>query len=475
MIKTNKPPIFLVRLDETVLWGSLSQELAIKFLRENLLNIFLLLLWSLRGPAYCMYQVSMRVRLDPSLLLYREKLLDYLQEKKKQGVRLILYSDATDSVVQMIARHLNIFHESLGSSPRRTLTPIRRLEWYRSRYGNHDYVLISNGLDDQPLWCNAAMTVLVNCGSKLRNYISEALALPVLKEIVEVTPSNIEVLFRPHLGLWLRNFSVLLFFLLFSSATFGKLVAQPFEAIIALLAFSALGSAGLILDRILNVWEDRETYSASEHTRNRALCHLDLRDNLLWMTLLVIFGGSMAYISIDLVLWSSVVYLVLGVFYAYRLRNEMFINMFVPAFQVAVVGLGLSWAMGLIPQIALLAGIFFFFLSMELLRAFGQIQQGGTYGVYKTNDSGIISTLGLVAGIIAVAMLILHLVLTAPLADNGNMIVWVIIPIALYWIARIWFLAYRQVITGDPASFLMKDEQSYLVLLSLFFVVFLTI
>ena len=127
MIKTNKPPIFLVRLDETVLWGSLSQELLVKLLRENIFNIFLVLLWSLRGPAYCSYQVSMRVRLDPSLLLYREKLLDYLQEKKKQGVRIILYSDATDSVVQMIARYLNIFDEALGSSTQKALTPIRAL------------------------------------------------------------------------------------------------------------------------------------------------------------------------------------------------------------------------------------------------------------------------------------------------------------------------------------------------------------
>ena len=473
MIKTNKPPIFLVRLDETVLWGSLSQELVIKLLRENLLNIFLIMLWSLRGQAYCMYQVSMRVRLDPSLLVYREKLLDYLQEKKKQGVRLVLYSEATDNIVQMIARHLNIFHEALGSSPKRRLTPTRRLEWFRSRYGNHDFVLISSSLEDQPLWCNAAMTVLVNCSNKLREYVVHGLAVPVLKEIVELKPSKFEDVVQPHLALLARNFSVVLFFLLFTES-FDTLVARPIHWLLALLALSALGSGTLLLDRMLNLWEDRRNTPNSQSVRTDG--YLNIRDNSAWIVLLLAVGGLLAYMSTPVIQVVCVVYVLLGLFYAYRLRNEMFINMLVPAFQVALAGLALSFSLDQAPQIALLGGIFFLFLSLELLRAFGRIQQVGVYGVYKTNDNGIISTLGLVAGIIAVAMFIFHLVLSIPEAATGaQMIVWSVIPIVLYWIARLWFLAYRQVIDGDPVAFLLKDEQSYLVLLSLLFIVFLTI
>ena len=476
MIKTNKPPIFLVRLDETVLWGSLSQELLVKLLRENIFNIFLVLLWSLRGPAYCSYQVSMRVRLDPSLLLYREKLLDYLQEKKKQGVRIILYSDATDSVVQMIARYLNIFDEALGSSTQKALTPIRRLEWYRSRYGNHEFVLISSSLEDQPLWCNATMAVLVNAATKLRKYLTESLALPVLKEIVEVAPTSAEVLLRPHIALWLRNFSVVLFLLLFSKDSFGSLLDNPLNTLATLLVFGAFGSASLISDRILNIWEDRAVGNSSESARASVSVHLDIRENMLVAGVLIIAGAFLASLLPSTVQWLSIGYLALGLLYAFRLRNEMFINMFSPAFQVALVGLGLSWVIGLQPEIALLAGIFFFYLSMELLRAFGEIQQEGVSGVYRSSDSSIISTLGLVAGIIAVAMFIFHLILTAPdLVNSNHIIVWSVIPIALYWISRIWFLAYRQIINGDPASFLIRDEQSYLVLMSLFFIVFLTI
>ena len=476
MIKTNKPPIFLVRLDETVLWGSLGQELLIKLLRENIFNIFLVLLWSLRGPAYCNYQISMRVRVDPSLLVYKEKLLDYLQEKKKQGVRIILYSDATDSMVQMIARYLNIFDEALGSSPQKILSPIRRLEWYRSRYGNHDYVLISSSFDDQPLWCNANFAILVNGATKLRKYVTESLGVPILREIVEVAPASIDALVRPHIALWLRNFSVVLFLLLFSQNSAANLVGNSINALFTLLVFSTFGSASLILDRILNIWEDRAIVNAAQKERASYRFHFNIRDKLLVAGILLIGGTFLVLLLPSNIQWLSAGYLLLGFLYAFRLRDEMFINMFSPAFQVALVGLGLSLVIDLNPEIALLAGIFFFYLSMELLRAFGELQQGGVSGVYRSGDSGIISTLGLVAGIIAVAMFIFHLILQAPeLVSNNHMIVWSVIPIALYWISRIWFLAYRQVINTDPASFLARDEQSYLVLLSLFFIVFLTI
>ena len=320
------------------------------------------------------------------------------------------------------------------------------------------------------------MAILVNGSTKLRKYLTESLALPVLKEIVEVAPTSAEVLLRPHIALWLRNFSVVLFLLLFSKDSLGSLIDNPLNTLATLLVFGAFGSASLISDRILNIWEDRAVGNSSESARASVSVHLDIRENMLVAGVLIIAGAFLASLLPSTVQWLSIGYLALGLLYAFRLRNEMFINMFSPAFQVALVGLGLSWVIGLQPEIALLAGVFFFYLSMELLRAFGEIQQEGVSGVYRSSDSSIISTLGLVAGIIAVAMFIFHLILTAPdLVNSNHIIVWSVIPIALYWISRIWFLAYRQIINGDPASFLIRDEQSYLVLMSLFFIVFLTI
>ena len=38
---------------------------------------------------------------------------------------------------------------------------------------------------------------------------------------------------------------------------------------------------------------------------------------------------------------------------------------------------------------------------------------------------------------------------------------WLIGPILLYWITRIWFLAHRGRLYGDPVTFALTDRPSY--------------
>ena len=42
-------------------------------------------------------------------------------------------------------------------------------------------------------------------------------------------------------------------------------------------------------------------------------------------------------------------------------------------------------------------------------------------------------------------------------------LLWLVIPLLLYWIARIWHLAWRGRIHDDPLAFATRDLQTYLI------------
>ena len=39
---------------------------------------------------------------------------------------------------------------------------------------------------------------------------------------------------------------------------------------------------------------------------------------------------------------------------------------------------------------------------------------------------------------------------------------WLVCPVLLYWITRVWFLAQRRLMEEDPVLFAVKDRISYL-------------
>jgi hypothetical protein len=46
-------------------------------------------------------------------------------------------------------------------------------------------------------------------------------------------------------------------------------------------------------------------------------------------------------------------------------------------------------------------------------------------------------------------------------------ILWMICPLLLYWISRIWFLAKRQQVPHDPVEFALTDPNSWVVILGI--------
>ena len=82
---------------------------------------------------------------------------------------------------------------------------------------------------------------------------------------------------------------------------------------------------------------------------------------------------------------------------------------------------------------------------------------------YQVGDLDLVLIFGSSSGYLSVLVLCLYINsdLVGQLYQTVEML-WLLCPILLYWIGRIWFLAKRGELPGDPVAFAVRDPVSYL-------------
>lgn len=82
---------------------------------------------------------------------------------------------------------------------------------------------------------------------------------------------------------------------------------------------------------------------------------------------------------------------------------------------------------------------------------------------YSVIDLDIVQKFGISSGFISLLILALYI--------NGDQVmvlykqpelIWLTIPILLYWLMRMWFVAHKGKMTDDPIVFALKDKISYI-------------
>ena len=116
-----------------------------------------------------------------------------------------------------------------------------------------------------------------------------------------------------------------------------------------------------------------------------------------------------------------------------------------------------------------LAFSLFFFLSLALVKRFSELAELRKSKVDKAHGRGylpvdleLISSMGAASGYISILVLALyiHNEKSAELYRYPELI-WLLCPLILYWISRVWLLAHRGEMHEDPIVFAIKDKVSY--------------
>jgi 4-hydroxybenzoate polyprenyltransferase len=241
---------------------------------------------------------------------------------------------------------------------------------------------------------------------------------------------------------------------------------RVWRGVAAFMSFCACASAIYLVNDIADAASDR-LHPRKRH-RPIACGRLSKAAALsLVVALLVVSCALAAYTSRECVLLVAA-YVALNAAYTGFLRAQPLLDVIVLSTMY-----GLRLAMGAAATSTplspwLLAFSLFMFTSLAFVKRYVELRDleaaGASHNAgrgYAAGDSDLIATLGVASGYVAVLVLALYMnsaQMHEIYGDGG--LLWMLCPLMLYWISRVWLLARRGAIDDDPVAFALGDRTS---------------
>ena len=466
MKHSSKTTPLCVDLDGTLIRSDMLHEAVFMLLRLNIMFIFYLPFWWLKGKAHLKAEIAKRVMPDVTKLPYREDLLAWLQEEKAKGRTLILASATHERFANAVAKHLNIFDGVEASSDTHNLSSHNKADRLIERYGEKGFDYIGNGSADISVWEKSRRAITVGTERAALRYSKHEHANHFDEEKPQKSRLRIWLkAIRVHQ--WLKN--SLLFvpaILAFSSITIGTVSSL----LIGFLAFSLCASSVYLLNDLIDIEVDRR--HKSKHSRpipsgTLSISHAAIGSMVL---LLAAFGISL-FLPL---LFTGVlaIYYVTTCAYSFALKRMLLIDVLTLAGLFTIRVLAGATAISGSVSTWLLAFSMFFFLSLALVKRFvevsNQLEDAGrdiTGRGYQRVDLETLGQAGVASGFAAVVVLALFVDSPQITANYQHPeVIWLVCPLVLYIIIRIWILARRQHMHDDPVVFLMTDWRSQIMI-----------
>jgi 4-hydroxybenzoate polyprenyltransferase len=399
---------------------------------------------------------------DPATLPYREEVLEEMRRARDDGRRVLLVTASDQGTADLVAGHLALFDEAIGSNGENNLKAQHKADYLTSRFEAGGFQYIGDSRADLPVWKAANEAIMVWPSSSTRMAAERSVPkVRVLSERPSQWKAAVREL-RPHQ--WAKN--VLLFVPLYFSHQYTDL-HLVFTAVMAFLSFSFCASSIYVLNDLVDLPSDRQHRTKSQ--RPLAAGTLSIPSGIVLSAGSLALAVALAAIFVNsafvLVLFG---YVVLTTAYTFVLKQRMIVDVLTLAslFTYRVFAGGVAVSVSLSPW--LLAFSIFFFTSLAFVKRYAeliQIKGDPTQSLkgrdYVPADLPIIASAGPAAGLIAVLVFALYI-------NSPTMVVyysrpealWGICLILVYWIIRIWFLAARNQMHDDPVLFAVKDRIS---------------
>jgi len=451
-----------VDLDGTLLRSDSLYESVLLLLSRNPFYVLLLPIWWLRGKAALKREVSRRVALDPTTLPYDERVLALLRDTQDRPRVLCTAADA--SIAEAIAQHLGLFDRVIASDGQRNLSRSQKAAALSEAFGERGFDYAGNSSDDIAVWRVSRRAWVVNAS---RSVESAARSVSEVAGVMPRTGRTWRSLLRAmRIHQWLKN--LLVFVPLLASHRLSEPDAVV-ASVAAFLAFGLCASGVYLVNDLLDLSADRR------HPRKRlrpfAAGEVHILAGVATATLLTLAGLSIAW-------WVSPAFLaVLSGYYLTTLAYSLRLKRIVMTDVVVLAGLYtlriLGGAIAVSGKLSfwLLAFSLFIFFSLAMLKRYTELDairaNGETNSAgrgYRVSDLSIIQSLGTASGYIAVLVFALYINSPESLAlYSAPQWLWLMCPLLLYWIGRVWLIAHRGEMHDDPVVFAATDRTSQVV------------
>ncbi|MCC6847862.1 MAG: UbiA family prenyltransferase [Deltaproteobacteria bacterium] len=451
-----------VDLDGTLLRTDSLFEVTLLLLKGSPSVVLRLPFWLLRGKAALKDEIAKRVTVDPAALPYRDELLEFLRAERAKGRRLLLVSAAHESIVRGVARHLGIFDDVIATDGATNLKGPNKRAALAERFGTGGFDYVGDSRADLPVWEAARGAIVVSNDARLARRagarVERVFTSPVRRMAALAGALRVQQ--------WVKNFLVFVPLLMAPEA---RELPLFLDAALAFVAFSLCASAVYVANDLLDLAADRRHRTKSR--RPFAAGDLPLASGLALIPACVATGFAIAYLFLPSVfLGVLAVYLAVTTAYSVRLKHVPLVDVIVLAMLYTGRVIAGAAATHVWPSPWILGFSMFFFLSLAFVKRYaelyalrGEPPELRVRGYYPT-DLQLVAVNGAVSGYISV--------LVAALYINSDRVVglyarpellWLICPLLLYWISRIWMLAFRGQLHDDPVLFAITDRESWVV------------
>jgi 4-hydroxybenzoate polyprenyltransferase len=375
-------------------------------------------------------------------------------EARAEGRPVILASASHQRNIARIAKQSGMFDEAWGSSARHNLKGRHKLAAIRDRLGNDPFDYVGDSKADLPIWQAARRGYSLNVLPSSANV--ERLGdprRPAWRAILKTL--------RPHQ--WAKN-ALVFVPLVTAGLTFD--VAAIAKAALAALLFSLIASGIYQINDLLDIDADRA--HPKKRTRPLAAGELSIPMALAIAAVLIlgpllvsafVFGPQLTTVLIG--------YLILTTAYSFRLKAVMTLDVIALACLYTVRILAGAVAISVTLSFWLLLFSVFFFLSLGYLKRYTELAAATERGKlvkgrgYLDSDLDIVGQAGISSGMVSILVMALFI---NDIGDDGVYrmpdLLWMLCLCLLYWINRVWMMARRGEVDGDPVAFAIKDRRS---------------
>ena len=453
-----------VDLDGTLIHSDLLLESALALLGRNPLYLFAMAFWLLRGKAHLKREIARRCKIEVATLPYNAALVEWLRAERGQR-RLVLCTASDAGYAHAVAAHLDLFSEVLASDGRSNLSGRHKAARLVERYGDRKFDYAGNTKVDLAVWRHARQGVVVGPSASLGK---AAARVTTVERVFERERRPVRIWTRAlRLHQWLKN--LLVFLPLLAAHRLFSLDAAA-HAAAAFVAFGLCASGVYLLNDLLDLASDRR------HPRKRerpfAAGTLPLTAGLVAAPALTLAAFALALVIAPLFALTLLGYYVLTLAYSFRLKRIVMLDVVVLAalYTIRIVAGAAAIAQPL--SFWLLAFSMFIFLSLAMLKRYTELRMLQANGWnnaegrgYRVDDLGLIQSLGAASGYLSVLVLALYINSTASeVLYHRPEVLWLLCPLLLYWISRMWVVAHRGQMHDDPVIYAMVDRVSRVVL-----------
>jgi len=415
-----------------------------------------------RGRAWVKRQLTQCTNLPPDSLPWNADILAWVSRQKAAGRKTILVTAADQSIADAVAAHLKLFDQAIGSDGVTNLKGRAKAALLVEKFGRAGFDYVGDSRADIAVWKAGRRAYLVRPSPALNAWASKRDSATTLTG----PRGSLRPLFRAlrpqH---WVKN--TLVFLPLFTAHVWNQADAWwKLAGLFLALCFGA--SAVYLLNDLADIESDRR--HKDKRRRPIASGELPIADAFLAIPLCLLLAVSFCLMAGGKALPLLLGYLAATTAYSFHLKRVPILDiLLLSGFYVFRIVAGAVVApVQLSPW--LIAFAMFLFLSLAAAKRYVELtslSDGSRANVsrgYVREDYAMIAAVGVNCGCLAVLVLGLYVNSdTFRTLYSHATVFWLLCPLLLYWLIRVWLLAGRRELRDDPVVFAITDRVTWIV------------